>query len=142
VDLPPPAQASLDILLVDDSIDAAVAMGLLLETLGHHVRTVHDGVTALEAARASAPQVVILDIGLPGMNGFEVARNLRRRPDMADALLVAVTGYGQASDRQLSRDAGFDLHFVKPVSFAAIEDALGSAFAPGHTRNRGVDPAP
>jgi signal transduction histidine kinase len=123
------------VLLVDDSVDAASAMSLLLETLGHEVRVAHDGFAALEAVGEFAPEVVILDIGLPGMDGFQIARALRERADTAGALLIALTGYGQASDRQHSHEAGFDRHFVKPVSFDDIERVIAQAGAPGLPRN-------
>ncbi len=117
------------LLLVDDSVDAAEALSLLLETLGHDVRTAHDPWTALELAETFAPQVVILDIGLPGMDGFELARAMRGRPATSNALLIALTGYGQERDRQLSREAGFDHHFVKPISFSEIQEVIERAAA-------------
>ena len=123
------------VLLVDDSVDAASAMSLLLETLGHDVRVAHDGFAALEALGNFSPEVVILDIGLPGMDGFQIARTLRERADTAGALLIALTGYGQASDRQHSHEAGFDRHFVKPVSFDDIERVIAESGAPGLPRN-------
>lgn len=115
------------VLLVDDSVDAAEAMSMLLETLGHDVRTLHDGPSALAAVDTFAPEVVILDIGLPGMDGFEVARQMRARPATKGALMIALTGYGGENDRQKSRDAGFDHHLVKPVSFTAIEDVIAKS---------------
>ena len=123
------------VLLVDDSVDAASAMSLLLETLGHEVRVAHDGFAALDAAGEFAPEVVILDIGLPGMDGFQIARAMRERADTAGALLIALTGYGQASDRQRSHEAGFDHHFVKPVSFDDIDRLIAQSGAPGLPRN-------
>ena len=119
------------LLLVDDSVDAAEALSLLLETLGHDVRTANDPWTALELADAFDPQVIILDIGLPGMDGFELARTIRGKPRTARALLIALTGYGQARDRQLSREAGFDHHFVKPVSVNEIQEVIERAAANG-----------
>ncbi|CAG4889186.1 hybrid sensor histidine kinase/response regulator [Paraburkholderia saeva] len=117
------------LLLVDDSVDAAEALSLLLGTLGHDVRTANDPWTALELADAFNPQVIILDIGLPGMDGFELARMMRGKPGTAAALLIALTGYGQERDRQLSREAGFDHHFVKPVSFTEIQAVIERAAA-------------
>jgi two-component system, OmpR family, response regulator len=116
------------VLLVDDSIDAAEAMSMLLETLGHQVRTMYDGPSALAMCDEFAPEVVILDIGLPGMNGFEVAKAMRLRPATQTALLIALTGYGDESDRKKARDAGFDHHLVKPVSFTAIEAVIADKF--------------
>ncbi|SAL44021.1 PAS/PAC sensor hybrid histidine kinase [Caballeronia sordidicola] len=117
------------VLLVDDSVDAAEAMSMLLETLGHDVRVKHDGPSALAMVDEFAPEVVILDIGLPGMNGFDIARELRTRAQTKSALLIALTGYGADSDRQKAHDAGFDHHLVKPVSFTAIETVIADTFA-------------
>lgn len=117
------------VLLVDDSVDAAEAMSMLLETLGHEIRVTHDGPSALAMVDDFAPDVVILDIGLPGMDGFEVARQMRTRAVTKAALLIALTGYGAESDKQKARDAGFDHHLVKPVSFTAIETVIAASFA-------------
>jgi two-component system OmpR family response regulator len=117
------------VLLVDDSVDAAEAMSMLLETLGHEVRVMHDGPSALAMVDDFAPEVVILDIGLPGMSGFDVARELRTRAVTKTALLIALTGYGADSDKQEARDAGFDHHLVKPVSFTAIETVIAASFS-------------
>jgi CheY-like chemotaxis protein len=119
------------VLLVDDSVDAAEAMSMLLETLGHEVRVMNDGPSALSMVDDFAPDVVILDIGLPGMDGFEVAREMRARAVTKTALLIALTGYGADSDKQKARDAGFDHHLVKPVSFTAIETVIAASFASG-----------
>jgi two-component system, OmpR family, response regulator len=112
------------ILLVDDSADAAIAMSMLLEALGHEVRTEHDGPRALAALDVFRPEVVVLDIGLPGMSGFEVARAMRKLDSTRDALMIALTGYGSDADRQDARDAGFDHHLTKPVSIADLEALL------------------
>ncbi len=111
------------ILVVDDNIDGAESLALMLRVLGHNVVLAHDGAEALRVAEAYRPDVVILDIGLPGMNGYDVARHLRERPATAQALLVAVTGYGQDEDRRRSEQAGFDEHLTKPVS---AESLLGT----------------
>lgn len=103
------------ILVVDDNKDAAESLSLLLQLARHEVRIALDGPAALAAAREFCPEVVLIDIGLPGMNGYEVARNLRQWPEMAGAQLVAITGYGQEEDRRLSLEAGFDVHLTKPV---------------------------
>src|SRR3984957_10674068 len=116
------------VLLVDDSIDAAEAMSMLLETLGHEVRTMHHGPSALARVDESAPEVVILDIGLPGMNGFEVARELRAREATRQVLMIALTGYGGESDRREAQQAGFDHHLVKPISFTEIENVIVDRF--------------
>jgi CheY-like chemotaxis protein len=102
-----------------------LSLALLLRRYGHEVRTAYDGPSALGIAAEYAPQVVLQDIGLPGMSGYEVARILRQHAATADSLLVAISGYGQAEDLLLSREAGFDYHLVKPVDF----DELASVFA-------------
>jgi PAS domain S-box-containing protein len=113
------------ILLVEDSPDAALALSYLLESLGHEISLARDGHLALEVAEKLVPDIVILDIGLPGMDGYEVARRMRELPDLRSTVLIALTGYGQEDDRRRSREAGFDHHFVKPVSFEEIERVLG-----------------
>jgi CheY-like chemotaxis protein len=105
-------------------VDAAQSLGMLLELGGCAVRLAHDGPGALAAAEASPPDLILLDIGLPGMDGYEVARRLRARPDTRDAVLVAVTGYGREEDRARSRQAGFDHHLVKPLEFAALQQVF------------------
>ena len=105
----------LDVLIVEDNVDAAATLAELVSGLGHEVRTVHDGKLALGEADQTPPDVVLLDIGLPGIDGYEVARRLRSRTATRGALLVALTGYGNRADRDRSRDAGFDGHLVKPV---------------------------
>ncbi|KWT92004.1 MULTISPECIES: response regulator [unclassified Variovorax] len=111
---------SLRILVVDDNHDAATVIATMLELEGHAVRTAHDGEEALSAALAHSPVVVVLDIGLPLLDGYEVARRLRAMPELASALLIAVTGYGQSEDRAAALGAGFDRHFVKPADPEAL----------------------
>jgi CheY-like chemotaxis protein len=98
---------------------------MILEILGHHVRAVHDGPQALEAARANRPDVMLVDIGLPGMNGYDVARAARSDPTLADVVLVALTGYGTDEDKARSIAAGFDHHLVKPVNVEALGELVG-----------------
>jgi CheY-like chemotaxis protein len=93
------------------------------------VRTAHDGREALEAARAFLPQAVLCDIGLPGMNGYELAARLREQPDFRSTPLIALTGYGEEEARRRSREAGFDYHLVKPVEPAALDALLDSLLA-------------
>ena len=112
------------ILVVDDNRDAAATTAMCLEIAGHEVRTVHDGWQALALAASSPPDVVVLDIGLPGMDGYEVAARLRAAPATAGALLIAVTGYGQASERQRALDAGFDAHLIKPAEPVRLVDLI------------------
>lgn len=115
-----PAPESRRILVVDDNVDAAESTALLLRVLGHRVTIAHSGPAALEAVTAFRPQVVLLDIGLPGMNGYEVARTLRAQPQNQGLILAAVTGYGQDEDRRLSQVAGFDQHLTKPLAPALL----------------------
>ncbi|MFY0563215.1 CHASE domain-containing protein [Archangium lansingense] len=115
------------VLVVDDNVDAAELLGDVLEMDGHQVTVVHDGLAALERMSAIDPEVIFLDIGLPGMDGYEVARRIRARPGGAAPKLVAVTGYGQATDRQRSREAGFDAHLVKPVEIDRVLELVADA---------------
>jgi len=124
---PPVAAAPRRILVVDDSVDAAESLAILLRLQGHDVRVAHDGPAALAAAAAFHPEVVLLDIGLPGLDGYEVARRLRRRRRMAKALLVALTGYGQEEDRHRALEAGFDHHLIKPVIPQAVYELVASS---------------
>ena len=121
---PAPVAQGARVLVVEDNIDAALTLADLLALWGYEVQVVHDGLAALEAAPSYRPQAVLLDIGLPKMDGYGVARWLRAQPDLAGVLIVAVTGYGQDRDRQLSREAGFDHHLVKPVDLAALRRLL------------------
>jgi PAS domain S-box-containing protein len=123
---PEGATDSHRVLVVDDNIDAAESLGKMLRLMGNQVRTAHDGLSALEAAANFIPEVVLLDIGLPGMDGHEVARRLRLLSGLEEAVLVAQTGWGQDEDRRRSREAGFHHHLVKPVSAAALQKVLGS----------------
>jgi PAS domain S-box-containing protein len=111
----PPTGRSVRVLVVDDNVDTADSLAMLMGQLGHDVRTAHDGQTALQAILDDRPDVVFLDIGLPALNGYEVAQRVRQQPVLQNVVLVAMTGYGQESDRQRSRDAGFDHHLVKPA---------------------------
>jgi CheY-like chemotaxis protein/anti-sigma regulatory factor (Ser/Thr protein kinase) len=103
------------VLVVDDNVDAADSIGKLLKLFGHDVRCVYDGSSALAAAKDYRPQVVVLDIGLPEMDGYEVAKRIRKISQLQKTRIVAVTGYGQEEDRRRSRDAGFDQYLTKPV---------------------------
>ena len=123
----PPSGSSLRILVVDDNIDSAISMAMLLGEFGHEVRTAHDGPAALEVALDHRPDVALLDIGLPELSGYEVAKWMRQQSMLQKIVLVAMTGYGQESDRQLSQAAGFDHHLVKPVQFEKVLEILASA---------------
>lgn len=115
------------VLVVDDNLDGATTLSLLLEYSGYDVRSAYDGAAALQMAAEFQPFAVVLDIGLPGLDGYEVARRLRRTPSLAQVLLIALTGYGQDSDRERSREAGFDHHFVKPTDPRVLCDVLDGA---------------
>jgi PAS domain S-box-containing protein len=119
---------ALRLLLVDDSVDAATLLAMVLEADGYDVRVAHEGKQALEVAAQFEPEIVLLDLGLPGMDGFQLAREMRKLAHTANALLVAVTGYGQAADRLRSQEAGFDHHLVKPVSADEIQRVIASRF--------------
>ena len=116
--------SGLRVLVVDDNIDAADTLSALLEMSGHAIRVANDGYQAIDAASAFLPQVVFLDIGLPGMNGYEVARKLREIPGMESSILVALTGWGTREDRKRSSEAGFDHHLTKPADLHAVESLL------------------
>jgi CheY-like chemotaxis protein/anti-sigma regulatory factor (Ser/Thr protein kinase) len=122
--VPPPA-APLRIMLVDDNADAAFTLASLLEAAGCSVTSMDGPGAALESAAAQDTDVFILDIGMPGMDGYELARRLRRNPRNADAVYIALTGYGQAHDRAHAQEAGFHHHFVKPVDFRQLAAAIG-----------------
>lgn len=115
------------VLVVDDNVDAALVLESLLRSHGHEVVAVHNGVDAIETFDTLRPDVVLLDIGMPGMNGFEVARRMRERNRTPAPFIVAVTGWGKAEDEARSRQAGFDMHLVKPVLEAKLLDALDAA---------------
>jgi PAS domain S-box-containing protein len=117
----------LRVLVVDDNLDAADSLVALLEILGHTTTVAHDGPQGLDAARTFVPDLVLLDIGLPGMSGHEVAREIRRTSALRHVVLVALTGWGAQSDLEQSHEAGFDQHLTKPVSLEALEQALATA---------------
>jgi CheY-like chemotaxis protein len=114
------------ILVVDDNVDTVKGMAILLNLAGHEVVTAHNGPQAIEVARAHRPQFILLDLGLPGMSGYEVAKRLREEDDCKHAVIVAVSGYGQAEDRQRTKAAGFDHHLLKPVSYDELFTLLGA----------------
>jgi PAS domain S-box-containing protein len=121
-----PASGGGDILLVEDNVAAATTLAEVLELWGYEVRVAHRGATALSAAAAARPDVVLLDIGLPDIDGYEVARRLRVDLGLKEILVVAVTGYGQEADRQHSRETGFDHHLTKPVDLDALRRIIGA----------------
>ena len=112
------------VLIVDDNEDAANSLALILKLGGHETDSVYTATAALQRAADFKPDVVLLDIGLPGMDGYEVARKIGELPGLRNIRLVAVTGYGRSDDRRRARDAGFDDHLTKPVEFAVLERTL------------------
>jgi CheY-like chemotaxis protein len=119
-----PQSPRLRILVVDENVDAARTLAMLCEQMGHDCMFAYDGVAALEAARRLQPDVILLDLGLPQMDGFEVARRLRADPAFRDVLIIAVTGFGSEEDRKRTREAGIDYHLVKPADPVFIESLL------------------
>lgn len=114
------------VLVVDDNLDAAQSAAMLLQALGHDARMAHDGVSAVSVAREFEPDVMLLDIGLPVVDGLQVAKRIREEPSLRHVVLVALTGYGQQSDRQRAQEAGFDHYLVKPVDFARVQSILSA----------------
>jgi signal transduction histidine kinase len=122
----PTPRACRRILVVDDNVDSAQCMALLLKIDGHEVYVAHDGRAAIDTAQTLRPQVVLLDIGLPKMDGYEVAKRLREWPEMQKTVLIALTGYGREEDHRLSEQAGFDYHLTKPVNPNTVQDIVNS----------------
>ncbi|WAC49281.1 response regulator [Asticcacaulis sp. SL142] len=115
----------LDVLVVDDNRESAQTTSWMLELIGHQARMVHDGMDAIAAAKATPPDVILLDIGMPGMNGYEVCRELRKHTALKDTIIIAQTGWGQERDRKTAFEAGFDHHVTKPVSLDRFTQLLG-----------------
>jgi two-component system OmpR family response regulator len=120
----PPTAASRSILVVDDNHDAAESLAILLELRGHRVRVARDGPAAIAAASSTEFDFILLDLGLPGMDGFAVARELRQRIGAAGPRVVALTGHGRAEDRERTRAAGFHQHLTKPVTREQLDTLL------------------
>ena len=118
------------ILVVDDNRSNATSLGVLLRAMGQDVDEAYDGLTALELARRNHPDVILLDIGLPGMDGYEVARRCREERDLERIMLVAMTGYGKEEDRRRSQEAGFNVHLVKPVNLEDLRLLLNQPDLP------------
>jgi CheY-like chemotaxis protein len=118
------------ILVVDDNVDTATTLAMLLRLTGNDVQTAYDGPSSLKVAAAYRPDVVLLDIGLPGMDGYAVAQQLRAHPGLNGTVLVALTGYASEGDRQRSQDTGFHAHVAKPVDFHVLQELLASLGSP------------
>jgi CheY-like chemotaxis protein len=119
------------LLVVDDNKDAANSLAALLRLQGHEVRVAHDGSSGLEIAKAYRPEMIFLDIGMPEMDGYEVARRLRNDQDLKNIVLAALTGWGQQADRQRTTEAGFDHHLVKPADSKIVESLVADLHQPG-----------
>jgi CheY-like chemotaxis protein len=117
------------ILVVDDNHDSALTLAMLLKIMGHETQTAHDGVEAVSTAEQFRPELIIMDIGMPRMNGLDACRRIREQPWGKTITMVALTGWGQEQDQQRTREAGFDLHLVKPVQPAELNEVLGAASA-------------
>jgi CheY-like chemotaxis protein len=111
--------------VVDDNVDAAESLAMVLMSMGHQVRVAHNGQAAIALAQADRPDIVLLDVGMPGMDGREVVRRLRGNPEFRDVRIAAVSGYGHESDIVRSKEAGFDEHLVKPVTPEFLNTLLG-----------------
>jgi CheY-like chemotaxis protein len=127
------APGALRVMVVDDNVDAAQMLAALLEVQGHAVSVEYDAKGALERVRREHHEVLLLDIGLPDLDGYELARRLRSQPESADATLVALTGYGQSQDRKEAEQAGFDHYLVKPADMDQVNEVLAAA-AKAHGR--------
>ena len=125
-DLPVCSSSRRRILVADDNVDSATSLGQLLELLGNDVSTANDGLQAVEVAETFRPDVILLDIGMPKLNGYDACRRIRQQPWGRNAILVALTGWGQDEDKRRSQEAGFDAHLVKPVDCGALEKLLSS----------------
>jgi CheY-like chemotaxis protein len=112
------------ILVVDDNRDAATSLAMMLKLMGNETKTAHDGLEALDIAAAFLPDLILLDIGMPRLNGSETAKRIRTQPWGKDVVLVALTGWGQEEDRRKSAESGFNLHMVKPIELATLESLL------------------
>jgi signal transduction histidine kinase/ActR/RegA family two-component response regulator len=124
------ADKGIKVLVVDDNVDAATTLAMLLDVSGHTTQVAHDGINGLKAAQEFRPQVAFLDIGMPGMNGYETAEAIRKTPGLEHVVLVALTGWGAESDRLRAKDVGFHHHLTKPVSLAAVHALLSEINGP------------
>jgi CheY-like chemotaxis protein len=131
-----PPRARLRVLVADDNVDAAETLAMLLEDLGAETRVAQDGEQALAAAEALRPDVAFLDIGMPKLDGRQVAGRIRAEAWGRDVVLVALTGWGQPDDRRRSREAGFDEHLVKPANVETVERVLAAADPSARARSR------
>jgi len=131
----PPATKRCRVLVVDDNVDSVESLAMLLRMMGHEVETASDGASGLEKAATFKPDVAILDIGLPKVNGYEVARQIREQQWSKNVTLVALTGWGQEQHRRRSEESGFNHHLTKPVEFDVLQEILAAADACQPQRN-------
>jgi two-component system CheB/CheR fusion protein len=131
----------LRILVVDDNVDTTDSLSMQLSMSGHDVRSAYDGPSGIEQATSFKPHVILLDLGMPGMDGYETARKTRELPGGKEMALVALTGWGQEEDRRRTKEAGFDFHLLKTVTNAALEEVL-AALTPVEVGGRGTDSRP
>ena len=122
----PPPNGRRRVLLVDDHVDSVKSLSMLMRLWKYDVQGAYDGPSAIQLASEFLPEIVLLDIGLPGMSGYEVAAAMRSHPELESGFLVAMTGFGQAEDIQRASDAGFNHHLVKPVAAEALKELLDS----------------
>ena len=120
-------QVPLQVLVVDDNVDGAEAIAALFELEGHATEVVHNGMLVIAAARRSLPNLILMDLGLPGLDGFAVATQIRLEPLLSGTLLVALTGWGRDADKKAAMDAGFDLHLLKPISMDELRELIARA---------------
>ncbi len=130
----PSARTIRRVVVADDNVDAADAMAMFVETLGVEVRTVYEGLETVSVVEAFRPDLVLLDIAMPGLDGHEIARKIRGEDWGEEVMLVALTGWGREEDKRRTREAGFDGHLVKPVDFDGLERLI--AGPPVSTRRR------
>lgn len=136
-----PAEQPLRVLVVDDCTDTTLSLEILFRLWGHDVRTANRGDVGLSLAKTYRPHVALLDIALPGMCGYEIAQRLRAMPELKDALLVAISGYGREEDQQRAQTAGFNAHFIKPMPLDELETLLRARKQEiQHHASREVDP--
>jgi len=118
--------SSCRMLIVEDNIDLARTMVWTMELLGHHARMAHDSHTAIELARSFHPDIILLDIGIPDINGYEICRVMRKEPSLKDTIFIAHTGWSEKEHHQRSKEAGFDYHLVKPADIEEIKEIISS----------------
>jgi CheY-like chemotaxis protein len=119
------------VLVVDDNVDSATSLAMMLQLMGHEVRTAHDGLQGIDVASEFRPDVILLDIGMPKLNGYDACRRIREQPWGKDVAIIALTGWGQEEDKRRSKEAGFNFHMVKPVEPAALEKLLSGLLTQG-----------